>query len=67
MASEPRARPDTADVPAADLERLEALLVTGYEGLVDLADRGRIDWSISGQPLADALRIVRRLLAERAA
>jgi hypothetical protein len=40
-------------------ERLLEIIECAYEGAVDAADRGLIDFSIIGEPLAKALCILR--------
>ena len=47
---------DPAPVPARALE----LVTLAYEAAFDAADRGLIDWSLIGAPLAEALEILRR-------
>ena len=59
--------PTTTPVSFLDLEALESLLVDGYESAVGLSDAGHAQWEDIGQPIAKALMIVKRILAEGAA
>ncbi len=55
----------TRPVPRETLERLCRLLELGYEAAIDLTDRGEADWSLLGEPIGLALRIVRQLRFDR--
>lgn len=54
----------THTIPRETLERLNVLLSLSYEGVWYLADVGRIDWSTVGEPILEALRIVRAIRRE---
>lgn len=41
-------------------ERVLELLMFSYEAVHDAAERGRIDFSTAGEPLVEAIKILRR-------
>ena len=58
---------DSTLVTFEDLEAIEAHLVDAYEAAHGVADAGLADWEDLGEPIALALTIVKRILAEGAA
>jgi len=50
--------------PPTDLQRVESLLAVAYESAVYQADTGEpLDWACLGEPLTEALRMVREAVA----
>ncbi len=49
-----------AEVPSLDLDRVLELIGFAYEAACDAADSDLVDWSLIGEPLAEALAILRR-------
>lgn len=61
MTAQRRHPETTTPTPAADpvLERVLELVMYAYEGAHDAAELGRVDFSIIGEPLVEAIRILR--------